>query len=130
MVDVWLIAWDKFKEFPIFGSGGLYTSRYFMQDTGIISYHNIFAQASTLGILGIGALIYTFYIKTKMIVSRNSDFIWFALILIYITAFVNGFLQPMYFNSAYMNYIFIIIASIEVYSNTKKQDNKDEKEDN
>ncbi|KFZ26123.1 MAG: O-Antigen ligase [Candidatus Izimaplasma bacterium HR2] len=127
--DIWLIAWDKLKEFPIFGSGGLYTSRYFMQDTGIISYHNIFAQASTLGILGIGALIYTFYIKTKMIISRNSDFIWFALILIYITAFVNGFLQPMYFNSAYMNYIFIIIASIEVYSNTKKQDNKDEKED-
>ena len=127
--DVWLIAWEKFKEFPIFGSGGLYTSRYFMQDTGIISYHNIFAQASTLGILGIGALIYTFYIKTKTIISRNSDFIWFALILIYITAFVNGMFQPMYFNSAYMNYIFIIIASIEVYSNTKKQDNKDEKED-
>lgn len=127
--DVWLIAWEKLKEFPIFGSGGLYISRFFQKDTGIISYHNIFAQASTLGVLGLGALGYTFYIKTKMIISKNSDFIWFALILIYVTAFVNGMLQPMYFNSAYMNYIFIIIASIEVYSNTKKHNNKDEKED-
>lgn len=128
--DIWLIAWDKLKEFPIFGSGGLYSSRYFMQDTGIISYHNIFAQVSTLGTLGIVALIYTFYIKTKMILTRKSEFIWFALILLYVTAFVNGMLQPMYFNSAYMNYIFIIIASIEVYSNTSKHNNKDEKEDN
>lgn len=128
--DIWLIAWEKLKEFPIFGSGGLYTSRYFMQDTGIISYHNIFAQVSTLGTLGIAALIYTFYVKTKMILTKKSDFIWFALILIYATAFINGMLQPMYFNSAYMNYIFIIIASIEVYSSTSKHNNKDEKEDN
>ena len=82
-------------------------SRYYLQDTSSISYHNIFAQASTLGYLGLFALIYLFYVKTKMILSKKNDFIWFAFILIFATAFINGLFQPMYFNSAYMNYIFI-----------------------
>lgn len=124
------IAWTQLKEYPIFGSGGVYISKYYLELIGPISYHNIFAQASTLGILGLGALGYMFYVKTKMIYSKNSDFIWFALILIYVTAFVNGMVQPMYFNSSYMNFIFIIIASIEVYSNTSKRNGKATKEDN
>ena len=123
------VAWEQFKEYPIIGSGGVYISKYYLEALGPISYHNIFAQTSTLGLLGLGALVYMFYVKTKMIYSKNSDFIWFALILIYVTSFVNGMVQPMYFNSSYMNFIFIIIASIDVYSNTKKQDNKAIKED-
>ena len=123
------VAWDKFKEYPIFGSGGVYISKYYLESLGPISYHNIFAQASTLGILGLGTVVYMFYVKTKMFLSKKSDFIWFALVLIFVTAFVNGIFQPMYFNSSYMNFIFIIIASIDVYSNTNKQDNKAIKED-
>lgn len=123
------VAWTQFKEYPIFGSGGVYISKYYLESFGPISYHNIFAQASTLGILGLGALIYIFFVKTKMILSKNSDFIWFALILIFATSFVNGMLQPMYFNSSYMNFIFIIIASIDVYSNTKEETPKAIKED-
>ncbi len=123
------VAWIQLKEFPLFGSGGVYISKYYLETRGIVSYHNILAQTSTLGLLGIGALFYMFYAKTKMICSKNSDFIWFAIILIYVTAFVNGMVQPMYFNSSYMNFIFIIIASIDVYSNNKKQSNKADKED-
>ncbi len=115
-------AWKQFKAFPIIGNGGIYISRYYLEEFGPVSYHNIIAQTSTLGILGLGALGYMFFVKTKMILSKNSDFIWFALILIFVTAFVNGMLQPMYFNSSYMNFIFIIIASIDVYSNTIKTD--------
>lgn len=124
-----VVAWDKFKEFPIIGSGGVYISKYYLESYGPISYHNIFAQTSTLGILGLGALAYMFYAKTKMIYSKKTEFVWFALIVIYVTAFVNGMLQPMYYNSSYMNFIFIIIASIDAYSNTKKEDNKAIKED-
>ncbi len=123
------VAWTQFKEYPIFGSGGVYISKYYLELLGPISYHNIFAQTSTLGLLGLGALVYMFYVKTKMIYSKNNDFIWFVLILIYVTAFVNGMVQPMYFNSSYMNFIFIIIASIDVYSNKRTQDNKAIKED-
>lgn len=124
------VAWEQFKEHPLLGNGGVYISRYYLAELGPISYHNVFAQASTLGILGLGALGYMFYIKTKLVLSKKHDFVWFALILIFVTAFVNGLLQPMYFNSSYMNFIFIIIASIEVYKSSDKDNNKAIKEDN
>ena len=78
-----------------------------------LNYHNTFAQASTLGFLGIGTLIYLFVLKTKLIFSKKSDFKWIMFVLIYGTAFVNGMLQPMYFFATYMIFIFIIISVYE-----------------
>ena len=72
------------------------------------------AQASTLGILGIGAFYYLFLEKTRMIMLSKSSFKWFVLILIFTTAFVNGTLQPMYFYTTYMVFLFLVLASIEV----------------
>jgi len=100
--------------FLMFTFLGLYSSRYYLVGLDGLNYHNILAQASTLGILGIFGLIYLFYLKTKVILKSSFSFKWFVLILIYATAFVNGMLQPMYFNPAYMIYIFLIIACIEV----------------
>ncbi len=110
------IAWENFLAHPIIGNGGLYSSRFIIAATGgsAINYHNTIAQASTLGVLGLIGIGYLFYKKTKLILMSQSSFKWFALILIYITAFVNGMLQPMYFYTSYMIFIFLIIACIEV----------------
>jgi len=110
-----MIAWDNFIAHPIIGNGGLYSSRFLIAETGrgSINYHNTIAQASSLGILGLLGFGYLFYKKTKLILMSQSDFKWFALVLIYVTAFVNGMLQPMYFYASYMIFIFLIIAAIE-----------------
>ena len=110
------IAWENFKEHPIIGNGGLYASRYIIESNGYsaLNYHNTIAQASTLGILGLLAFGYLFYKKTKLVLKSQSDFKWFVLVMIYVTAFVNGMLQPMYFYASYMIFIFLIIATIEV----------------
>lgn len=114
--DRWVlieIAWEKLKEFPIFGSGGLYSSRIHLSENGALNYHNTIAQASTLGFAGIIALGYLFFEKTKLILSKQSDFKWILLVLIFVTAFVNGSLQPMYFYTSYMVFIFMILATYE-----------------
>lgn len=110
-----MIAWDNLVAHPIIGNGGLYSSRYLIAETGrgSINYHNTIAQASSLGVLGLLGFGYLFYKKTKLILMSQSDFKWFALVLIYVTAFVNGMLQPMYFYASYMIFIFLIIAAIE-----------------
>ena len=107
------IALEQFKLHPIIGSGGLYSSRVYLEPTGAMNYHNTIAQASTLGILGLLGLAYLFFEKTKLILSKKSDFKWVLLVLIYVTAFVNGSLQPMYFYTTYMAFIFMILATYE-----------------
>lgn len=116
------IALENFKLHPIIGNGGLYSSRFLIADNGLtsINYHNTFAQASTLGILGLLGLIFLFYKKTRLVLKSQSNFKWFVLITIYVTAFVNGMLQPMYFYASYMMFIFLIIAAIEVAVDTDK----------
>jgi len=48
-----------------------------------------------------------------MLLTKDS-YKWFILILLFVTAFINGSLQPMYFYTTYMIYLFMILASIEV----------------
>jgi len=123
--DRWVLlvtAWEKLLEFPLFGSGGLYTSREFLN--GPLNYHNTIAQVSTLGFTGIIAFIYLFFKKTKLILSKNHEIKWYLLIMIYVTAFVNGSLQPMYFYVSHLVVIFMILA---VYENTDEAFNKEEK---
>ncbi len=110
------IAFETFKKYPIVGSGGLYSSRIIIANNGLgaLNYHNTIAQASTLGILGICGFFYLFAKKTYLIMLSKDDFKWFVLVMLFITAFVNGTLQPMYFYSTYMVFIFLVIATIEV----------------
>lgn len=110
-------AMSQFKLHPIFGSGGLYSSRYHLGGNGAVNYHNTIAQASSLGVLGLGVFVWLFVRKTKMILQLNDSFKWFVLILIYVTAFVNGSLQPMYFYTTYMVFIFLVLAVVEVNIN-------------
>ena len=111
------VAIEKFKEMPIIGSGGLYASNIYLEPYGANNYHNTFAQISSLGIIGILGFGYLFFRKTKMIMISKSAFAWFALVMIFVTAFVNGFFQPMYFHTVYMAYVFIVLAIIEVNIN-------------
>ena len=111
------ISWEQFKMHPLFGSGGLYSSRIHLSEFQSLNYHNTIAQASTLGIVGLAGFIYLFYRKTKLIMSTKSTFKWYVLVLIYVTAFVNGMLQPMYFYTTYMVFIFLILAIVEVNEN-------------
>lgn len=118
------VAWDMFKEYPILGSGGLYSSRIHLADAGFgaLNYHNTVAQASTLGITGLAAFFYLFAKKTEMIMLSKSEFKWYVLLMIFVTAFVNGTLQPMYFYATYMVFIFLAIAAIEVQLPRRNED--------
>lgn len=118
--DRWVlleIAWEKFLEYPVFGSGGLYSSRVHLSSNGALNYHNTIAQVSTLGITGLIAFIYLFVVKTKLIIRKKHDFKWPLLVLIFTTAFINGSLQPMYFYITYMAFIFLLLA---IYENSKE----------
>ena len=114
-IELLKIAWENYKLHPIIGNGGIYSSRVLIGEAGLpsINYHNTIAQASTLGTLGLLTLIFLFYRKTKLLIKSTSNFKWFALILIYVTAFVNGMFQPMYFYTSYMVFTFMILASLE-----------------
>ncbi len=107
------VAIEKFKEFPIFGSGGLYSSRTHLSEFGSNNYHNTIAQASSLGLIGLLGFAFLFIRKTKLIMLSKSSFKWFALTMIFVTTFVNGFFQPMYFYTTYMVYVFVVLAIIE-----------------
>ncbi len=108
------IAIEQFKLHPIIGSGGLYSSAIHLVEYGAHNYHNIIARSSSLGSLGILTVIFLFIRKTKLIMLSKSSFKWFALIMIYVTALVNGMFQPMYFYTTYMVYLILVLAVIEV----------------
>ncbi|GEM_PF-1748532 len=110
------VAWDRLLEYPLFGGGGLYSSRVHLADAGFsaVNYHNTLAQASALGFAGVLGFFYLFLRKTELIMLSKSPFKWYALILIFVTAFVNGALQPMYFYTTYMVFLFLVLAAIEV----------------
>ena len=114
-------AWEMFKAHPIIGSGGLYTSRIYLEEFNAKNYHNTIAQVSTLGIIGLGTFVYLFVEKTRLIINKKTDAKWFILIMIYATAFINGSLQPMYFYTSYLIFIFMTLAAIE-----KSDDSLDE----
>jgi hypothetical protein len=109
-----VVAWDTFKEYPLFGSGGLYSSRYYLSDFGALNYHNTFAQVSTLGVLGILGLLYLFVEKAKLLIKNRQSFAYYLGVIIFCTTFVNGSLQPMYFYTSFMASLFLIIAAYEI----------------
>ncbi len=106
-------AWNQLKLHPIFGSGGIYSSRYYLSEFGSLNYHNTIAQVSTLGLVGIGGFIWLFVAKFKMIFQAKHLFKWYLFILIIVTAFINGMVQPMYFYVVYLMYLFLILAAYE-----------------
>ena len=110
------VAWEQFKMHPIIGSGGIFSSRYHIADAGYaaINYHNTIAQVSALGIFGLVGFIFLVIRKIKLMLLTKDSYKWFILILLFVTAFINGSLQPMYFYTTYMIYLFMILASIEV----------------
>ena len=112
-----IVAWEQFKMNPLFGSGGLYSSRVHLAHLGPLNYHNTLAQASTLGITGLLAFGYLWVEKTRMIYRKKNDFRWPLIVLIFTTSFVNGSLQPMYFYTTYMIFVFMMLA---MYENTSK----------
>ena len=120
-IGILQVAWENFKQYPLFGSGGLYSSRFYLEERGPITYHNTIAQVSTLGVTGILAFFYLFAVKSKIILDSKGSFKWFALIMIFVTAFVNGALQPMYFYTTYMVFLFLVLACIEVTLDIKEK---------
>lgn len=108
------VAIEQFKLHPIIGAGGLYSSHVHLAEYGPNNYHNIIARASSLGSLGLLTLVFLFFRKTKLIMLSKSNFKWFALIMIYVTAWVNGMFQPMYFYTTYMVYLILVLVVIEV----------------
>jgi hypothetical protein len=118
------VAWDQLWAHPLLGSGGLYSSRVHLADAGYgaLNYHNTMAQASTLGILGLGGVLWLFTKKMELLLKSGTPFKWYAIVLILVTAFVNGTFQPMYFYTTYMVFLFLVIAAIEVEVPTLDKD--------
>ena len=110
------VAWDVFLRHPIFGGGGLYSSRFHLAEAGFeaVNYHNTVAQASALGGLGVLGFFYLFAKKTELVLQSKSTFKWYVILMLFVTAFVNGVLQPMYFYTTYMVFVFLVLATFEV----------------
>lgn len=115
------IARDSFLKHPIFGEGGVFASRYIIADNGntAINYHNTIAQTMTLGITGLLAFVFLFFRKFRLILQSMDSFKWFALVMLTVTALINGMLQPMYYYTSYMMYLFLVLAFIEVKKEQK-----------
>jgi len=105
---------ELFKEHPLFGFGGLYSSRIHLAEFGIKNYHNTFVQAMTLGVFGLLNLFYFMYEQVRVVVKEKDLFKYFILIMLFGTGIVNGFFQPMYFYADYILFIAIFIALFEV----------------
>lgn len=110
-------AFYQFKQHFIIGSGGLYSSRYYLEHFGAKNYHNTIAQASTLGILGLSAFVWLFVVKVKMLLEKKNSWTITMFVLLFVTAFINGWVQPMYFYASYMIYLFLLLA---IYENIQK----------
>ena len=111
-----VIAWDTFKSNWLIGSGGIYASRHYLLEDGAKNYHNIIAQVSTLGVVGFAALSWLFIEKVKLIFSKKNTWKRVVVVLVFVTAFVNGWVQPMYFYITYLIYLVMILA---VYENSE-----------
>jgi hypothetical protein len=111
--ELLIIAWDLFKEHPIIGYGGIFISNMYL-DYMLVFYHNIFAQVTTMGILGLGSFIYLITNQMRIIHKTNKNVKWFLYIVLVIPSFVNGFFQPHYFYPTYLGFIFSLMAIIEV----------------
>ncbi len=116
--DLIQVAWNEFKSHFVIGSGGVYSSRYYLENYSTNNYHNTIAQVSTLGTLGLLAFIWLFYEKTKMILSKKSSWKWIVFVLVYVTIFINGWFQPMYFYVTFMLYLYALLA---VYENIEDE---------
>ncbi len=108
-----VIAWDTFKSHWLIGSGGIYASRHYLIEHGAKNYHNVIAQVSTLGIMGLGVFVWLFVEKVKLILSKKNTWKRVVLLLVFVTAFVNGWVQPMYFYITYTIYLVMILAIYE-----------------
>lgn len=110
------IAWINFKVHPIIGTGGLFSTRYLISDAGYssINYHNTIAQTMTLGTLGLLSFAFLLFRKVRLLFKSSDNIKWFILILLIVTIFVNGMVQPMYYYTSYMMFLFLILAMIEV----------------
>ena len=110
------VAWVNFKDHPIVGTGGVFSSRYLIADAGYasINYHNTIAQTMTLGTLGLVAFSFLLFRKVRLLFRSDDNIKWFILILLLVTMFINGMVQPMYYYTSYMMFIFLILAMIEV----------------
>lgn len=119
------IGFEVFKDFPIIGTGGLFSSRFVLEDYGFnaINYHNTFVQTLTLGTLGVIAFIYLQVKKLILVIKIDPVKRYIILVLLFVTIVVNGMFQPMYYYATYMFYLFLVLASVEKEVNYTKHPN-------
>lgn len=114
-LDLAIAGLNAFKDTPLIGTGGLFSSRFVLEDYGFnaINYHNTFIQTLTLGTLGIIAFIYLQIKKFLLVIKIDPIKRYIVLVLLFVTIIVNGMFQPMYYYATYMFYLFLVLASVE-----------------
>lgn len=123
-IEIFKVGWDQFLKYPVFGSGGIYSSRVYLDEFGPNNYHNILLQTLTLGIAGLAAFIYLWFEKIKLLFRSVNKYKWFVLVMLLTTTFVNGLVQPVYYNMNYSIYMLLVVASFEVAA-SKEPSNED-----
>lgn len=118
---IWKVAIDNFKNNPILGTGWG-TSHYYIAKTNewwsfAVNYHNYILQASTCGIIGIGAFIYYLVILFKNILKRN---LYSILMLAVVVLFLGqGFVDTTFYSMMIMPLLSMLVMQVSKKNNNE-----------
>jgi O-antigen ligase len=109
-VDIWLDAWEKFRENPLFG-GGIFART---GDKDYNMFHNTFMHTlGTMGLVGLVSLFIQLFMQFKITLGRlKTENIFLAISLL--GAHVHGMVDNVYFMPQFMVIMLIIVVVVEV----------------
>ena len=111
--ELYIIGWDLFKEYPIFGAGS-YSGGYYLKDSNLGTYHNYIIQTlANTGILGLISLIYFVYTIIKTSLQKNCFNILYLVSIMYIL--IHGIVDNSFYNPIIMMFLAVTMPFLEQY---------------
>lgn len=111
--ELFVIGWDLFKQYPIFGAGS-YSGGYYLKDSNLGTYHNYIIQAiATTGIVGLISLGYFVYTMIKTSIKKDCFNILYLISIMYIL--IHGIVDNSFYNPIIMIFLAITMPFLEQY---------------
>ena len=111
--ELYIMGFDLFKEYPIFGAGS-YSGAYYLKDYSLGTYHNYIVQAiATTGILGIISLGFFIYSVIKTSLKKNYFNILYLISFLYIL--IHGLVDNSFYNPIIMIFLACTMPFLEEY---------------
>ncbi len=114
-VELWIQAYHKFREYPLFGAG-LFAR---VEGDYFGFYHNTFLHTlASLGMVGFVSLIWQMVVILKVFL-KNMTLKKSILLIALLGANIHGLVDNVYFMPQFMIIFFAIIASVEISDQNK-----------